>query len=279
MKNEKGLKYSIEEGVRIRNINGRGSFGYALNVLLSNPDMEIKLSALATIISSVLPNTTSEKLEKKLLNVDLEQLPLNLQENKATFIDKGLRSYIYKVETKQGLFVVKIEFAPPKATIDDVIYKATEDKENCDFLKKYYKSIESLIVDTDIIISKATRDNRLAIISIQKFLGEKLIDPFRYPKDKLINLLQKDEVLKKEFIDFVNLTKSINSKGVYIDLQGENNLCIVKEGRQNKLKFIDYGTVIFLNDENKSSKYDDFVNKELKFLSFLENIIQLIQDE
>ncbi len=279
MLDKKDWRYAIEEGIRARNIIGRKEVGRALDILLSDTNSDIKASALASIISAILPDLISAKLEDKLLNINIEQLPINTQENNFVFIDKGMRSYVYKLETKDDTFVVKVELVPYKVVLDNVVNKASNEKEWHAILKEYYKNIEGLIIDTNIVIGKSTNNNRLAIISIQEFLGNDLRGVLQYPLEELIKLLRGNKKLKNDFVEFVKLTEELNEKGVFIDLHGKNNLCVVSNEGKKELKFIDLGTIVLL-PENEQNRYkDEFISNDIRALKYLKMVVEDLKDK
>ncbi len=282
MSDKKDWGYAIEEGVRARNIIGRKEVGRALDILLSDTGLDIKASALASIISAMLPDLISAKLEDRLLNINIEQLPINTQENDFVFIDKGMRSYVYKLETKGGTFVVKVELAPYKVVLDNVVNKASNEKKWNTILRKYYKNIKGLIVDTNIVVGKSTNNNRLAIISIQEFLGNDLRGVLQYPLEELIKLLRGNKKLKNDFVEFVKLTEELNEKGVFIDLHGKNNLCVVSNEGEKELKFIDFGTIVITLKENEKNEYsnsDKFISADIEALKYLRSIVESLENK
>ena len=279
MSDKKDWRCVIEEGVRARNIIGRKEVSRALDILLSDTNSDIKVSALASIISAILPDLISAKLEDKLLNINIEQLPINTQENNFVFIDKGMRSYVYKLEVRGSTFVVKVELVSYKAVLDDVVNEASNKKEWHAILKEYYKNIEGLIVDTNIVIGKSTDNNRLAIISIQEFLGNDLRGILQYTSEELIKLLRGNKKLKNDFVEFVKLTEELNEKGVFIDLHGKNNLCVVDNKRGKELKFIDLGTIVLL-PENEQNRYkDEFISNDIRALKYLKMVVEDLKDK
>lgn len=214
-----------------------------------------RIQSLLALLGKVIPNNISDNIINILESRDLKNIPFRLSTDKVVGI--GFTSDVYLLESqvkKQKNYVVKINFCQSCSDLNTVIELAK--KNRCEFenIRRYYTSVKDLIPEEYVVIGSAKNDRRFSIMTIQEFFGLNIKDFFSdFSKNELIEIINNDEELKINFIEFSEKTFYLEkNKGISIDFIGHKNLVIIEdENKKNKLRFIDPHGIFLLSDAKR----------------------------
>ncbi len=232
---------------------------------------------MVEIIPDQSKSTIGEQLRKSLSKIigegiELDKLPLLEKKGyriHEKIIGRGGENKVYLLENtqKKKSLVIKISVMSMFDNSDDAFYKAKRLREKFELIKKHWG--EYFIPDERMFISKINKRGRLAIITVQEFFGDDIKDIFK----EILNgtfqkIVSKDQLLKKDFLLFVEKLLEWKDLGLFIDLYGSKNLIIIRDkNNRSKIKFIDSHFLLSsddflsLNSEANSLLYHSILSR------------------
>ena len=226
-----------------------------------------KLVSAVDMVMELMPEAISKKLKKALDDKDYSELPFDLE--KYDFkekIGKGFVSRVHLLESKktdEASYVLKMDFYN-EGSNKDLHEVAVVQQEEYKKIKENFQAIPGLIPKEQTLITTDKKKKTPVIATLQEFVGGDLCDLFvDIEKNELIKLLNDNEGLKKEFLEFERIASSMAKKeSEVIDLLGDKNLSIVQVNDEPHLRFID--------PHNLSSTVSDNARRDTKLQEALE---------
>lgn len=268
------IRDAVEEGVDYK--KGGKKKKELLEIIARSPAKSEKLISALCLIKECMPEFLSDSISAKLDRNDFNKLPFCFEQLEFKGqIGRGAISKAYLLESKDKngpSFVVKIEYKN-SGTVDELMETARQNREDYKKIREIYSSMPELIPEEITVLLSHRKSGEPSAATIQKFLGNNLRDVFNdFSREELLKILRNSRSLGDDFIKFTKISVELerNSSEV-IDLLGDKNLSIAKQGEKFNLVFLDPHLV-------SSTKSDDEerASRLKKALSYLNEISQEI---
>ena len=192
-------------------------------------------------------------------------------------IGQGTPRIVYLLESQDPSvksMVIKVIKTPG----EDLQKKAVQEKEEIVAIKEIYPDIPDLIPDEHMIITSHPLDkDKAAVVAVQRFIGKNLRDFFNsVSKDEFLEMLNNDDVLKREFISFAEKTLGHEKeKHEVVDIVGPNNFVVLDENGKKRLRFIDPH---WMHRTDRAEPGKEHVLAKIKErLSYMESILTVVK--
>jgi len=231
-----------------------------------------KVVSAVDMVMELMPEAIFKKLKKALTDKDYSELPFDLEKyNFKKKIGKGFISKVHLLESKKSdepSYVLKIDFYN-EGSVKNLHKIAMVQQVEYEKIKENFKAIIGLIPKEQTLITTDKKNKTPVIATLQEFVGRDLRDIFvDIEKDELIKLLNDNEKLREEFLEFERIASSMaKNEHEVVDLLGEKNLSIVQVDDEPHLRFID--------PHDLSSTVSDNKRRDIEFQSALEYLSEI----
>ncbi len=192
--------------------------------------------ALFAILRDAIPDPVFKKLTGKRYEYQGDVLPIDPTrfEFESKKVGNGGECMVYKLtalDPDSPSYVIKIDQRNGAKTIDELVARGKQVKEEYETEREWYRDLPGLIPEELQFIAKSPRGGGNALFTIQEYYGtaNEIHDLFRgYPKEELISILRGDPALAETFQTFATLTlERAERDGVVVDTLGDRNVVIV----------------------------------------------------
>lgn len=234
-----------------------------------------RISTAFKFINELLPQ--NEKI-KRLMNrifEDPKELPFDME--RFSFrgrIGSSSECEVLLLESREnGLpsYVLKIQKRDSRDNLDDEVRTLNQEKREYEDIQKLYGAIPDFIPKEFSLIvqnpSKYIKESRIALV--QQFQGFDLRDFFDdLSEGEILRLCKQDPKFLTNLRSFLDITqKTLDEQGMIIDIFGQKNLVVARDGNKFKLMFLDRH-LFYMKDDKESW---DKVNAD-SFVAYLRHL-------
>lgn len=210
-------------------------------------------------IRSVLPEFINQEIFNFLYS-NVNKLPFNNDNFSFDgFIGQGGESTVYLLSSQSKNFnsyVIKVYKKDKHHKELNIHELALKRKTEYQLVKDFFDSVEGLIPNEYFVIAEDPRsENKPAVVSVQEFQGQNMVDLFSLSDQEIISLCNQNKFFRSQLEVFIeHLERFYKNQNKMLELVGPKNLSVVYQDDDYRLVLIDPHHLLDLDNISDQEK-------------------------